>query len=237
MYQELKMQCLKKLRNILPYSIYILLILSLIYSYIFNINYKSKYSNENVIYGYITYYYIDGNKLTLEIKGKEKLLCTYYFVDINELNNFKNKYELGDYVKLIGKLQIPNENTIFNNFNYKEYLKYEQINFIFNIDAFNKIKDNNKIRYSMKNAIIKRIDTNINKEYLYTFILGNTKYLDSKVMESYRKNGISHLFSVSGMHVSLLSMIIDSKLSFTLEAIKGFHVLLCNEAPRKLPTC
>jgi len=208
MYLELKMQCLKQLKIILQYSIYILLILSLIYSYIYNINYKSKYTTENTLYGYITYYYIDGNKLSLEIKGKEKLLGIYYFKDINDLNNFKIMYKLGDYVKLKGKLQMPNENTIFNNFNYKKYLKYEQINFVFNIDSINKIKNNDKVRYTIKNAIIKRIDNNINKEYLYTFILGNSKYIDSKVMESYRNNGISHLFSVSGMHVSLISMII-----------------------------
>ena len=197
-----------KSRNILPYSVYIVLFLSLIYSYIFNINFKSKYSNEKNISGYISYYLIDGNKLTLELDAKEKVLCNYYYNNIDERELFKETYKLGDYVYLEGKLLEPSKNTIFNNFNYKQYLKYEHINYLFNIDKITKIKPNDTIRYKIKNYIINKIDDNILKDYLYTFILGNSKYIDVEVMDSYRINGISHLFSVSGMHVSLISMII-----------------------------
>ena len=136
------------------------------------------------------------------------MLCSYYFNDIDELNYFKETYKLGDYVYLEGTLNIPSNNTLFNTFNYKEYLRYEQINYLFTINKIHKVKDNDSIRYKIKNLIIKRIDNNINKDYLYTFILGNNKYIDSDVMDSFRINGISHLFSVSGMHVSLISLII-----------------------------
>ncbi|HOO68173.1 MAG TPA: ComEC/Rec2 family competence protein, partial [Bacilli bacterium] len=201
---------MKVLRHILQYKfIYIILvILALIYSFIFNnLNIKSKYSLEDTyIEGYINYYYIDGNKLTIELIGKEKVLCVYYLKEESELN-FSDNYFLGDTVKLYGELSIPSTNVIFNLFNYKEYLKYEGINYIFNIESIEKIKNNNKLRYKIKNKIISIIDKNINKEYLYTFILGNSKYINSDVMDSYRVNGISHLFAVSGMHVSLISLI------------------------------
>lgn len=199
---------MKKSKNILLYSIYILLFISLVYSYIYNINFKSKFNDEKVINGVITYYIIDGNKLTIKLNSIEKIICTYYFNTQEELNEFKNNYNLGDYIKLEGSLTLPSDNTIFNTFNYREYLKYEGISYIFNINNIYLIRKNTNIMYKIKGYISNRIDNNINKDYLYTFILGNTKYIDSDVINSYRINGISHLFSVSGMHISLISLII-----------------------------
>ncbi len=199
---------MKKSKNILQYSIYIILFISLIYSYIYNINFKSKFNDENVINGTVTYYIIDGNKLSIKLNSKEKIICTYYFTTKEELNEFKKNINLGDYIKLNGVLTIPSNNTIFNIFNYKEYLKYEKINYIFNVSKISLIRKNTNIIYKIKNYISKKIDNNINKDYLYTFILGNTKYINNDAMNSYRINGISHLFSVSGMHISLISLII-----------------------------
>ena len=200
------MQCLKKLKNISLFNILILLLISLIYSFLYNVNYKSKFSNDNVIYGYINGYNINGNKLSIELNSKEKILCNYYFKTKEELENFNLK--LGDYIKLYGNIDELNDNTNFNAFNYKQYLKYEHINYIFNISNIEKIKNNNRLKYKIKNLIIDKINNSDNKEYLYTFILGNSKYIDNKILESYRINGISHLFCISGMHVSLLSFLL-----------------------------
>ena len=198
---------MKKLKHILQYKyLFIILVIPfLIYSVIYsNKDIKSKYKiTDTNIAGYISYYLIDNDKLTIKLIGKEKILCTYYFK-----NNIDSNYELGDYIELTGTMNIPSNNTIFNLFNYKEYLKYENINYIFKIDTITKISNNKMIRYKIKNIIINRIDKSINKDYLYTFILGNNKYIDNTVMNSYRNNGVSHLFAVSGMHVSLLSLIL-----------------------------
>ena len=200
---------MKKLKITLQFKlIIILLMISLVYSICFNISFKSKYTDESIIYGYITYYIVDGNKLSLELSGKEKILCNYYFNDINELLEFKKIYKLGDYIELRGSLKEPSNNTIFNNFNYKNYLKYKKINYLFDINKITKLNSNDKFRYKIKNIIIGRIDKNINKDYLYAFILGNNKYINSEVIKSYRINGISHLFAVSGMHISLISFVL-----------------------------
>ena len=82
MYLVLEKPYLKKLKNILQcnYIFYILLILSVLYVFI-NISYidsKSKYTGkETKIYGYITDYKIDGDKLTITLKSKEKLIVNY----------------------------------------------------------------------------------------------------------------------------------------------------------------
>ena len=202
----LEKQCLKKLRIILQSNyFYLFLMLFVAILLYFNACDKSKYDiNDDVIIGTITSYYIDTDKLVITIFGKEKVLCNYYFKDEN--NTFD--YELGDKIKLFGKLKLPSNNSIFNGFNYREYLKYERINYIFDIDEIIKISNNKSIMYKLKNSIINIINKSPNKDYLHTFLLGNNKYIDKEVMESYRINGISHLFSISGMHISLLSMII-----------------------------
>ena len=202
----LEKQCLKKLRIILQSNyFYLFLMLFVAILLYFNACDKSKYDiNDDVIIGTITSYYIDNDKLVITIFGKEKVLCNYYFKDEN--NTFD--YELGDKIKLFGKLKLPSNNSIFNGFNYREYLKYERINYIFDIDEIIKISNNKSIMYKLKNSIINIINKSPNKDYLHTFLLGNNKYIDKEVMESYKINGISHLFSISGMHISLLSMII-----------------------------
>ena len=202
----LEKPCLKKLRIILQSNyFYLFLMLFVAILLYFNACDKSKYDiNDDVIIGTITSYYIDNDKLVITIFGKEKVLCNYYFKDEN--NTFD--YELGDKIKLFGKLKLPSNNSIFNGFNYREYLKYERINYIFDIDEIIKISNNKSIMYKLKNSIINIINKSPNKDYLHTFLLGNNKYIDKEVMESYRINGISHLFSISGMHISLLSMII-----------------------------
>ena len=195
---------------ILQYKYLLFALFCIIYAIIFNNTLiSSKYNiNDKEITGYIKSYIIDGNKLSMEIKGKENIVATYYFSKLEDLNEFKTNYELGDLIKLSGNIELPSNNTVFNLFNYKEYLKNKNINYVFKIDNIEKIKDNKNIFYFIKNKITLLIDKNINKEYLYAFILGNIKYIKEDAKESYQINGISHLFAVSGMHISLLTLII-----------------------------
>ena len=80
--------------------------------------------------------------------------------------------------------------------------------FSMKVDNIKLIEKNKNIFYKIKNNLIKRISKIKRNDYLNTFILGDSSYIDDKVLESYRINGISHLFSVSGMHITLLSTLI-----------------------------
>ena len=44
------------------------------------------------------------------------------------------------------------------------------------------------------------------------FILGDKRQIDSTIYDIYRKNGIAHLFAISGMHIALLIKILDTLL-------------------------
>ena len=148
-------------------------------------------------------YYDD--KVNIYIKGREKLLVKYY----KEIDGIK----LGDRIRVIGKLEEPSNNTIPNLFNYKDYLYNNGIYYIVNADNIIKIKNNTSVLYYLKNKIIKRINKiSKSSSYLKTFILGDKNDIDKDIVSSYQNNGISHLFSISGMHVSLFAGILLSLL-------------------------
>lgn len=219
-----------KLRKILLYDslYYILIILSLIYIFIYskifilNTNYNK---NNNKFYLKINNYIIDGNKLSIDF---DNLKGTYYFETKDEINLFKKNYNLGDTIEVNGTLEKPNNNTIPNTFNYKKYLYHKRIEYILKINNLEKVKNNKSIPIKIKNYILKRIENIKNNKYLYAFILGKSSYIDIESYNNYKINGITHLFALSGLHVSLFSSIVlyilnklklNEKVTFTITSI------------------
>jgi len=173
--------------------------------YKFTSKYNSKLKN---ITGIVTKYSIDGNKLTIYLKAKEIIIINYYLKTESEKEYYTKNLELGDRLKIVGELSIPNNNTIPNGFNYKKYLYHKKIYYLFTANNIKIVSKNTSIFYFFKNQIIKRI-TKIDKTgYLKIFITGEKDDLDNNILQEYQTNGVSHLFSISGMHVSLLASII-----------------------------
>ncbi|MGM9877568.1 MAG: DNA internalization-related competence protein ComEC/Rec2 [Bacilli bacterium] len=200
---------MKRLRTILQYDClyYFLLIINIIYIiiYVYNYELKSKYNiNENKFILTISDIKIDGDKLALNFY--EDLVGTYYFNNKKEKEEFN--YEIGDKLEIEGSLKIPSNNTIFNTFNYKKYLERKEIKYILNINTILLKSKNRNIFIKLKNLIYKRISNIKNNDYLYALILGRTNYIDNELYNNYKINGVTHLFSLSGLHVSMLSSII-----------------------------
>ncbi len=171
--------------------------------------------NENNIdefVGIITSKKIDGNKLTLIIKGKYKVRVDYYIQDKEELK-FLDELGLGVKIKVKGSLSELTNNTIPNTFNYKEYLKNNLIDYVIQADSYKVINENTNLLYSIKNILINYIKTFKSKDYLFTFTIGNKEYLGDGVYEQYQSLGVSHIFAISGMHISMLTLILFKLLS------------------------
>lgn len=201
-----------KLKTILcsKYFYLFILVLAIINSiFYFNRPHTSKLdSNDNTFIGTILEIEVEGDYLKLKLKGKEKIIGNYFFSSEEEKNTFLITYELGDTVYLTGTFSIPSNNTVPNLFNYKEYLKRQHIYYVMNIDTFEKVRDNQSLFYQIKNNILKHIENYQSKGYLKTFILGDNNLLSNQTITTYQENGISHLFAISGMHISLLSGIL-----------------------------
>ena len=196
---------MKKLKNILQcnYTFYILLVLSLIYSFIF-INFiivKSEYKDSDKnLYGTVIDYKKSKDKTTIWVKEKEKVLVNYYS-DIN--------VSYGDYIYVYGVFKKPKENGNFNLFNYKRYLLSNKINYVVTASKITIIKKNDNVFYTLKNNLLKRIESaNRSKGYILAFLYADKSLIEKDIYTKYQKIGVSHLFAVSGMHVSLISIVL-----------------------------
>ena len=195
------MRKLKTILNLKQKYTFILFITFIIYALIItSIPMKTTYKeNDSTFEGNILSIKKYDTKTTFIIKEKnktEKILVNYYET-IDKIN-------LGDKVKIKGTLKLPSKNTVPNLFNYRKYLNNNNIYYILTASEITKIKNNTKILTHYKNKLQKYINRKKAHTYLNIFLLSNKNDLDKEVLNSYQTNGLSHLFSISGMHITLL---------------------------------
>lgn len=134
-----------------------------------------------------------GDRNTYIVRAKEKVLLYS-----------SNLYQIGDIIDIKGSLMLPNKNTIFNTFNYQNYLLSKKVFYTITSDDIVLIKNNNNFFYKIKNKLYEKI---INP-YIKAFILGDVSDINEAVTNSFRINGISHLLAISGSQISLFATII-----------------------------
>lgn len=198
---------MKRLRHILQskHLIKIITIIIFIITLLYTNYYpfKSKYTKDDKKFiGIVTKYEVKEDKITIEIKAKEKLLITYKYQD-KEFNNLS----YGDKIKVKGTLITPSKNTNQNTFNYQKYLYHKKIYYLVKATSINKIANNHNYLYTIKNTLYQKIDKLKSSNYIKTLLFCDNT-LSKEIKESYRTNGISHLFSVSGMHINFFVSII-----------------------------
>lgn len=220
-----------KLRTILLYDrLYIILcFIAILYSYLMMhyYPYQSKYKEtDNVIEGYIDNISVDGNKVTIMLKGKERIIVTYYFENSEEKQKFNLK--LGNQIKITGEMSKPKPTTVFNLFNYEQYLYHNNIYYIFKADKIENISSKLRPQYAIKQFIINHISQmNNSSTYVKALVLGDDSGFTNEVNKSYQINGVSHLFAISGSHISFLAVILLWFLKrLKLEENKRYYVVI-----------
>ena len=213
-----------KLKNILHCNKIILLILSftIVYVYLY-CNKEVTVNNDYVEFtGVIENIKYTSDNAQIYIKGKELVLANKYSID----TSFKDSIKIGNKVKVYGKVNIPTNNTNFNTFNYRKYLLSKKIRFTITVDKLEILNTKQNIFYLTKDKLKSILLQSKEYPYLNAFILGDTSYLSENIKNSYLTNGISHLFSVSGMHVGFLSSIILSLLNKISKKKNLNHIIL-----------
>ena len=222
------MQHLNNLKLILRcnFLFFFLFLFIIVYIFVFTvfIKYDSKYfGTESYIEGKILSFSLNGNKLKMNILGKEEIIGTYYINSLEEKENILNKIKIGNKIRLYVSLQEPLNNTIPNNFNYRRYLYNNKIFYLMDIDRYEIIKENNIVD-KIKDFVYKRAYSLKNGDYLLVLVLGDKALISSDDYNTYQNNGTSHLLAISGSHITVL-LVIFSKILKKVKDIPKLIVL------------
>lgn len=221
------MHFLKRLKTILQSNLFYLILSLFLIFFVFYFTQIKHYSSAipddiKELVATIESFKIDGNKLSLELKGKENFVATYYISTEEEKNNLIKKLKIGQQIKVIGEKNKLINNTIQNTFNYKKYLYNKKIYFSFSVEKMFFLDSKISIIYKIKNKISERIKKLGNNPYLEAFILGEKNLMSEEVKQTIQDNGVSHLFALSGMHLSFVYAFLNKILS----KIKGKKIII-----------
>lgn len=148
----------------------------------------------------------------------------------------KEQYNIGDILQVSGKIEqykvhYPNQ------FDYSKYLHYNNVKYVIVDSSIKKINHQFSIKtihYRIKEYIVLKFPKEVSS-YISTLTIGSSDTLDSTNID---KIGISHLFVISGLHVSIIIMIISKLLKilkinnkiidYITIIIIGFYVIVTN---------
>ncbi len=147
-----------------------------------------------------------------------------------------NDFKLGNKVVCKGEVSEAISQSNFYLFDYQKYLASRGIYYVMKGDCEVKGFSVNFF-YQIKNKMIEIINKNKSRAYLKAFLLGDNKEINQSVKKSYQLNGISHLFAVSGMHVSFFFLLFgkifkkERSKNIILFVFLLFYLFLTNFSP------
>lgn len=160
----------------------------------------TKYLDETKeITGIIVDYKLTDKQVTMDVQGLEKVKVKYAIMD----TEIKEKLCYGCKILIKGEMQQIDNNTVPNNFNYREYLEKHKIYHMMKATEVIFLEKEVNFLYKIKNMVVKRVTKIDNSGYMKGFILGDKSEIE--YYTKYQTLGIAHLFAISGMHIGLFS--------------------------------
>ncbi|MGE4571908.1 MAG: DNA internalization-related competence protein ComEC/Rec2 [Candidatus Izemoplasmatales bacterium] len=138
-------------------------------------------------------------------------------------------YYPGMTLKINGQYRELDIKNLPNSFNYSLYLKSQGIQAVIDVESI-RVLDNQKsifyLQYALQNWIDKTYDGHI-QTYLNLFILGDKSYLNQEIYSASVDIGISHLYAISGMHLGLIILMLQTILNQFYLDRKTHLLLMC----------
>ena len=227
---------MQKSKTILPFRIFIFfLVLFSFFTSFIRCNYIFKTSiyngNEELITGTIIDYKMLDTKykmtiLTTKDNILEKVIASIYLND-NDSNLRKkvSDFKIGDRIILKGNLNKPLNNTIPNTFNYQKYLYYQKIYYLFTVKEIISIENSSNYFYQFQDFLYKRCEMIDEKGYLTMLIYGK-KNIDADTYSYLQDLGVVHLFAISGLHISIFTMLLEALLKKIKMGLRNFIIII-----------
>lgn len=160
---------------------------------------------------------------------KNKIEVTNFFQKIIAYDYSFINIEIGDKVTINGQNIALSKNHNEYAFNYQRYLLSKRIVSIIDINTIDVNKSINI--YSLKRYLYKYIDYFfqgiLSEAYIKGFLFGDTSLLSDEISESIQINSISHLFAISGLHISIIISILEKILSQVIKNEEKRENIIC----------
>jgi competence protein ComEC len=140
------------------------------------------------------------------------------------------KYSYGDVLDVYGLLS---EGGMIDDFNYSLYLKRYGVSLVSYYPIIDKVSDRPSFKkriYLLQENIADIFDENLSQAssaMARAMFLGDKSYLEESDRDLFSKVGLSHIIAISGMHISLLSiLLLNSFLTIGFSRRNSFYLIL-----------
>lgn len=161
---------------------------------------------------------IQAEIVSLKIKGEYKdkyIVKSKYGKKFYLYVNTKKEFDYGDIVEVKGNFSKVNKATNEYCFDYREFLKQKKIDGNIMASKVNLLRKNSMLCkiFKVKIKLNKYIDENYSDTasgFLKTLLLGETNEIEKEIKEDFTKANISHILAISGMHISIIILVIKN---------------------------
>lgn len=180
---------------------------------------SSVYSKDtNEIVGVVTQVKQEEEYTVLEIKAEEK---------IQAFLPESLSIPLGSKVKVEGTFALPDKNTTKGLFNYRNYLLSRGIVWTVEVEKFQILSEKTSFLLFVKDQLSGLLKTRENSEYYQMIIFGDSSSIPESFEEAIRTLGISHLFALSGSHLTFISFFLFYLLRKVFDNEKKVYLIVC----------